>query len=886
MAISFGSSLSASERERMTVSAFLKDTQEDVNSPSTSTYQLRMETLRREILKIDEGLDNDKRQLKKLVSGMQKMVHCGEEYIKTQNAFSDSMEKLGTNFMPTQPKIGTAFLKFAVIVKDMTETQENQLKNMNKIVLFPLESLLKNDMSGNLKKPFDKAYAEHERARARVEREKRRQAEAAGLQRTEFKPEDTAQELEKERRGFQLATCEYFLKVNEIGLKKTSDFAQHLVEYYHSQCSNVKDSQQKLSGVSQWVADLSTDVSEIRKNRYEEERNDLMDMKRTVQSLLSPNDVKRDKQRAINPGMRQFGDKRERERQHGLSKSGPLQKRSDGIRKAWQKRYCTIADGIFSIAHSPREPPTVTLPLLTCQCKDELDMAKKPCFALHSQNRKYIFQADDEQEKEEWMGVLNNTLEHLFNSHLAPTNDGEESSVVKSMNELTQRIVEVIRCLPGNHQCCDCSAPDPPWISTNLGILVCIECSGVHRELGVQFSRVRSLVLDNLCTAELLVAHRMGNYAFNEVTEENLTVPKLSSNASMVERKDFIRAKYVEHKWVRPSGRSATEMLSDLSNAIHCGDLEAVLHIQQEGFDFSNVLQDTEHDGNALHLHLEAEEEHSLHVFDFLINNGAAVNRPDAHGTTPLHLAVERDLPQAIKLLLRAESDATIENRHDKTPLQLAQELDRTECAELLSLYAKKKKAPRFNQIKMEWGVLGDQNEKIYEDLSSLIESEVGLLRGNRRLTTSTHTATTSSSSGGSASTNSSIGGGGGAGRKPLPELPAGDEGSSAPPPLSFSNQAVSTPPSRPPLPLPPGADPPPTTTAAPAQELPLPTGALHRVEALFDCDADQEDELSFMENEHIIVTDETDNDWWFGYIETNPDRYGVFPVLYVKVLT
>ena len=46
---------------------------------------------------------------------------------------------------------------------------------------------------------------------------------------------------------------------------------------------------------------------------------------------------------------------------------------------------------------------------------------------------------------------------------------------------------------------------DPTWFSTNLGVLVCIECSGIHREMGVHVSRIRSLTLDKLGTSELLV---------------------------------------------------------------------------------------------------------------------------------------------------------------------------------------------------------------------------------------------------------------------------------------------------------------------------------------------------------------------------------------------
>lgn len=49
------------------------------------------------------------------------------------------------------------------------------------------------------------------------------------------------------------------------------------------------------------------------------------------------------------------------------------------------------------------------------------------------------------------------------------------------------------------------SPADPTWLSTNLGILTCIECSGIHRELGVHYSRMQSLTLDVLGTSELLV---------------------------------------------------------------------------------------------------------------------------------------------------------------------------------------------------------------------------------------------------------------------------------------------------------------------------------------------------------------------------------------------
>lgn len=49
----------------------------------------------------------------------------------------------------------------------------------------------------------------------------------------------------------------------------------------------------------------------------------------------------------------------------------------------------------------------------------------------------------------------------------------------------------------GNDKCADCGSRKPKWASINLGIMLCIECSGIHRSLGVHISKVRSVTLDD-----------------------------------------------------------------------------------------------------------------------------------------------------------------------------------------------------------------------------------------------------------------------------------------------------------------------------------------------------------------------------------------------------
>jgi stromal membrane-associated protein len=47
-----------------------------------------------------------------------------------------------------------------------------------------------------------------------------------------------------------------------------------------------------------------------------------------------------------------------------------------------------------------------------------------------------------------------------------------------------------------NKLCADCLGKDTSWASVNLGIFFCIHCSGEHRGLGSNISKVRSPTLD------------------------------------------------------------------------------------------------------------------------------------------------------------------------------------------------------------------------------------------------------------------------------------------------------------------------------------------------------------------------------------------------------
>jgi ADP-ribosylation factor GTPase-activating protein 1 len=79
---------------------------------------------------------------------------------------------------------------------------------------------------------------------------------------------------------------------------------------------------------------------------------------------------------------------------------------------------------------------------------------------------------------------------------------------------------KVVRALPGNNVCADCSTRNPSWASVSHGSLVCLECSGKHRGLGVHISFVRSVDMDSWSEKQLQLMRHGGNDKLNGFLRE------------------------------------------------------------------------------------------------------------------------------------------------------------------------------------------------------------------------------------------------------------------------------------------------------------------------------------------------------------------------------
>lgn len=112
--------------------------------------------------------------------------------------------------------------------------------------------------------------------------------------------------------------------------------------------------------------------------------------------------------------------------------------------------------------------------------------------------------------------------------------------------------------IPGNGACADCgalvTALNQDWACVNLGIVVCLECSGAHRSLGTHISVVRSLSLDTLKDKEVNAMLSMGNMVQNTIFERAFAHPgsavaagKPNPNSEMKTRIAFVKKKWADH---------------------------------------------------------------------------------------------------------------------------------------------------------------------------------------------------------------------------------------------------------------------------------------------------------------------------------------------------
>lgn len=244
-------------------------------------------------------------------------------------------------------------------------------------------------------------------------------------------------------------------------------------------------------------------------------------------------------------------------------------------------------------------------------------------------------------------------------------------------------------------------------------------------------SRIQSLTLDNLTTAQLLIARAMGNNQLNEVMEATLGKENLNRSSSMEERYDFIRAKYVAKRYVMRTCVDENDLRSDLEQAIINADMSQLLQVWAEGADLSSVLPSSDFGETALHLAVLREMGATLHIVDFLIQNmpshglNKATNPPgpsEVSGkNTAMHLCALHDRQECIKLLLRCGADYEQKNSQGKSSLDIAKEMGNDACKELIECAVRREKSA-FDHISTDWNLPHDDGSTDFSDDETMLD--------------------------------------------------------------------------------------------------------------------------------------------------------------------
>ncbi|XP_049615125.1 arf-GAP with coiled-coil, ANK repeat and PH domain-containing protein 1 isoform X3 [Syngnathus scovelli] len=494
---------------------------------------------RAEIEAVQADVGELETRLDKLVKQCQAMLEAGRVYQQTSKSFVTGLQSLGQH-CSGDTTMEECLQKFSQKLSVILDAQGEVIDITQKSVKTKLQTFVKEDV-----RRFKDARKEFERSSESLEGALARNAQAPRGKPHEV--EEASGALLHARRAFRSGALDYVLEINIIEAKKKTELLMAMLALMDAQAQLFQNGYQSLAELDHYRQKLSEEHRQFVLNSAREKR----DMEQR-HAAIKKKDVSYD------DSIMDF----KPDAADGVAMEGYLYKRASNAFKTWNRRWFSIQKNQLVYQKKFKDQPTVVVEdLRLCTVKPNGESERRFCLEVVSPSN-CLLQADSERQQQTWIAAVQNSIASAYHerrdvqrspqrrrrSSVSTGNpaDGEGDEGFKALEE--------VRAIAGNGECCDCAAPDPDWASINLGITLCIVCSGIHRSLGVHFSKVRSLTLDSWEPELIKLMCELGNGVINGIYEariEQITLKKPLASSPRGDKEAWIRSKYVDKKFIQ-----------------------------------------------------------------------------------------------------------------------------------------------------------------------------------------------------------------------------------------------------------------------------------------------------------------------------------------------
>uniref|UniRef100_A0A2I3SB61 Arf-GAP with coiled-coil, ANK repeat and PH domain-containing protein n=3 Tax=Hominoidea TaxID=314295 RepID=A0A2I3SB61_PANTR len=472
-------------------------------------------------------------KLDKLVKLCIAMIDTGKAFCVANKQFMNGIRDLA-QYSSNDAVVETSLTKFSDSLQEMI--------NFHTVSVISLSFSFFRDLRKfkDAKKQFEKVSEEKENAlvkNAQVQRNKQHEVEEA------------TNILTATRKCFRHIALDYVLQINVLQSKRRSEILKSMLSFMYAHLAFFHQGYDLFSELGPYMKDLGAQLDRLVVDAAKEKRE--MEQKHSTiqQKDFSSDDSKLE----YNV-----------DAANGIVMEGYLFKRASNAFKTWNRRWFSIQNNQLVYQKKFKDNPTVVVEdLRLCTVKHCEDIERRFCFEVVSPTKSCMLQADSEKLRQAWIKAVQTSIATAYRekgdeSEKLDKKSSPSTGSLDSGNESKEKLLkgesalQRVQCIPGNASCCDCGLADPRWASINLGITLCIECSGIHRSLGVHFSKVRSLTLDTWEPELLKLMCELGNDVINRVYEANVEKMgiKKPQPGQRQEKEAYIRAKYVERKFV------------------------------------------------------------------------------------------------------------------------------------------------------------------------------------------------------------------------------------------------------------------------------------------------------------------------------------------------